>query len=224
MQNLTVEQSTSFSRLCFQIQILALLVLSVSLPAPCGAADRDAAGAGLPASGSNFGKLPIQFEKNVGQTDSRVKFPARGPGYALFLTPAGAVLSLSKQETTRKRGRTATRHARGASAAPDVVRMNLSGGNPMPGMAAEDELPGKVNYFHGNDPTKWRTNVPTASRVRYRSSTAASGRSNTTSSFPQAPILAASGSPLVGQGRRTSPPKVTFCCIRVAGSFGKRNH
>lgn len=30
-----------------------------------------------------------------------------------------------------------------------------------------DELPGKVNYFLGNDPTKWRTNIPTYAKVKY---------------------------------------------------------
>ena len=32
-----------------------------------------------------------------------------------------------------------------------------------------DELPGKANYFIGNDPGKWRTNVPTYAKVRYAS-------------------------------------------------------
>src|SRR5690348_12977804 len=36
----------------------------------------------------------LMFEPNVGQTDDRVKFVARGVGYGLFLTNDGAVLSL----------------------------------------------------------------------------------------------------------------------------------
>jgi hypothetical protein len=43
---------------------------------------------------SNYGKLPLSFEANQGQTDSQAKFLARGRGYALFLTPTEAVLSL----------------------------------------------------------------------------------------------------------------------------------
>src|SRR5207244_12907628 len=34
-------------------------------------------------------------------------------------------------------------------------------------LAAEQPLPGKVNYLRGNDPSKWQTNVPTYGRVRY---------------------------------------------------------
>lgn len=43
-----------------------------------------------------YGKLPLSFEANHGQTDSHVKFLSRGQGYALFLTPTEAVLSLRK--------------------------------------------------------------------------------------------------------------------------------
>jgi hypothetical protein len=35
-------------------------------------------------------------------------------------------------------------------------------------MAGIDELPRKVNYFLGNDPKQWRTNIPTYSKVKYR--------------------------------------------------------
>src|SRR2546425_226635 len=41
-----------------------------------------------------YGKLPLYFETNRGQTDSRVKFLNRGRGYTLFLTPTEAVLAL----------------------------------------------------------------------------------------------------------------------------------
>src|SRR3974390_2195575 len=41
-----------------------------------------------------IGQLPIMFEPNVGQTDERVRFMARGAHYGLFLTKDEAVLSL----------------------------------------------------------------------------------------------------------------------------------
>ncbi len=40
--------------------------------------------------------------------------------------------------------------------------------NASPRVEALEELPGKANYFLGNDPTKWRTNVPTYARVHYQ--------------------------------------------------------
>jgi len=44
----------------------------------------------------SYGKLPLSFEANQGQTDRRVKFLARGSGCSLFLTGNEAVLSLRK--------------------------------------------------------------------------------------------------------------------------------
>ena len=41
-----------------------------------------------------YGKLPLIFEANRGQTDRRVKFLSRLPGYTLFLTSDEAVLEL----------------------------------------------------------------------------------------------------------------------------------
>ena len=43
-----------------------------------------------------YGKFPLSFEANQGQTDPHVKFLSRGPGYTLFLTSDEAVLSLRK--------------------------------------------------------------------------------------------------------------------------------
>src|ERR1700748_3438831 len=44
--------------------------------------------------GEAYGKLPLSFEANDGQTDARVKFLSRGSGYTLFLTPTETVLRL----------------------------------------------------------------------------------------------------------------------------------
>ena len=35
----------------------------------------------------NYGKLPLSFEPNMGQSAKTVKFLSRGQGYTLFLTP-----------------------------------------------------------------------------------------------------------------------------------------
>jgi hypothetical protein len=47
------------------------------------------------------------------------------------------------------------------------LRMALVGANPNASITGEDELPGKFHYFIGNDPTLWRTNVPSFAKVRY---------------------------------------------------------
>src|SRR5438552_773176 len=100
-----------------------------------------------------YGKLPLHFEANQGQTHQDVRFLARGAGYSLFLTPTGAALTLTKQESSAHK--------------PAVLRMTFAGANPDPRVTGLEELPGKANYFIGNDPAKWRTNVPTYAKVRY---------------------------------------------------------
>ena len=49
-----------------------------------------------------YGKLPLQFEPNLGQTDSQVKFMARGQGYALFLTGTGSRSVFGKKHEGQK--------------------------------------------------------------------------------------------------------------------------
>ena len=50
--------------------------------------------------------------------------------------------------------------------ANDVVRLKLIGANPSPKITGLNELPGKSNYFIGNDPAKWRTDVSNYEKVK----------------------------------------------------------
>ena len=52
--------------------------------------------AAQPRLATAYGKLPLSFEINQGQTDPQVKFLSRGSGYSLFLTGSEAVLALKK--------------------------------------------------------------------------------------------------------------------------------
>ena len=47
-----------------------------------------------------YGKMPLSFERNQGQADTRVRFISRGRGYTLFLAPDQAVLAFRKPATT----------------------------------------------------------------------------------------------------------------------------
>ncbi|MFL6208692.1 MAG: carboxypeptidase regulatory-like domain-containing protein [Pyrinomonadaceae bacterium] len=133
-----------------------------------------------------YGRMPLSFEANQGQTDPQVKYLAHGPGYNLFLTPDEAVLVLQSSPSPQsnapqeaeaqteglnnhERRRAAVANtAVGAARAATVLRMQLLGANPHPtAIRGDSELPGKVNYLFGNDAAQWRTNVPTYGEVRY---------------------------------------------------------
>src|SRR5437667_1507653 len=123
-----------------------------------------------PRASETYGRLPLHFEANRGQTHEDVRFLARGPGYSLYLTAGEAVLVLTKPNPQAKRDVLSTpeRLATQAQGAPVVVRMSLVGAAPKPFVSGLDELPGKANYFIGKDRSKWRTNVPTYAKVHYR--------------------------------------------------------
>jgi hypothetical protein len=107
---------------------------------------------------SDYGKLPLSFEPNKGQTDGAIKFLARGSGYALFLTSNEAVLRYQSERTEKHELND-----------PSVLRMKLEGANSNPQITSMEELLGKSNYFIGNDRRQWRTNVPTYAKVKYES-------------------------------------------------------
>src|SRR5712692_3987069 len=139
------------SRLPFRTIVLGT-ALAVSFAGGAGpVTPESAAKARLSES---YGKLPLSFEANHGQSNPKVKFLSRGSGYSLFLTSNEAVLVLSRPEA-------------GASRKNAVLRMRMVNANPQPQVAGRDELPGKSHYFIGNDPAKWRTNVSQYAKVAY---------------------------------------------------------
>ena len=107
--------------------------------------------------------LPLFFEPNQGQTAPQVKFLAHGTGYGLFLTADEAVLQLQPSAVS-------TQHsAVGSQRAPSsVIRMRLDGANSLARVSGASPLPGKSNYFIGNDPSKWRHDIPQFGCVEYQ--------------------------------------------------------
>ncbi len=118
-------------------------------------------------SASAYGQLPLSFEANQGQTNSQAKFVTRGRGYSAFLTSGGMVLSLHPSKTP-KAARIAQTTAVQRSKSNTTLRFNLLGAAQNPAVVGEDQQPGIVNYFIGKDPKRWRTNIPTYAKVRYK--------------------------------------------------------
>jgi hypothetical protein len=142
------------------------------------AGSQSAGGLSKPEASAKMAQLPLSFEANVGQADASVRFLAHGPGYGLYLTGTEAVMVLS-QPTGDAAGRIFNPSGVDgtgwkpvllpeATAPSTVVCMQILGGNPTAAVVGEDQLPGKVNYFLGNDPSEWHTNIATYSKVEYR--------------------------------------------------------
>ena len=96
----------------------------------------------------DYGRLPLVFEPNRGQAEAQVNFLARAQGGTLFLTEREAVLV-----------------SRGGA----PVRMRLTHAGKPKAVHGLEPTGGISNYFIGNDPAKWRTNIPNYRRVEYKS-------------------------------------------------------
>jgi hypothetical protein len=117
-----------------------------------------------------YGKLPMRFEANAGQTDGEVKFLSRGNGYSVFLTPTETVFSFAdfvQQKGGNALARRTSAVAEPAAAFNTIVRMKLVGANPPKQLTGRDPLPGRTNYVTGSDTSKWHTNIPGYAKVHY---------------------------------------------------------
>jgi Beta-propeller repeat/Glucodextranase, domain B/Bacterial Ig-like domain (group 2) len=132
---------------------------------------------------SSYGSIPLSFEPNVGQADPSVDFISHGANYSLLLAGDQATIDLEQQAITQDpvlskmapktlRKFEASKYFRVSSRfhkAKKALRLQigLAGANAHAKSEPLDELPGKSNYFVGNDRSKWRTGVPNYRRVRY---------------------------------------------------------
>ena len=113
---------------------------------------------------NDYGKLPMTFELNEGQTDSAVKFLSHAHGQVLFFTPNEAVLVLPSGKIARTRksdistaeglGKSERKRAEGA-----VLRIKLMNANERAHMIGK-HLP-MIGSFHisvnnGDALTNWR--------------------------------------------------------------------
>ena len=126
-----------------------------------------------------YGQLPLAFEPNEGQFDPAVRFLARGQGYSLFLTDNQAVFALQQpvspnpspsRSSASKKFDPFSTAVGNVQHSTRVVAMTLVGTDLNRTAAStrfegEQPLEGKSNYFIGNDPTRWHTNVSNYSRV-----------------------------------------------------------
>ena len=129
----------------------------------------------------NYGRVPLYFIENRGQADDRVKYYEAGNGHTTFFTREGVVFGLRTRagecgdvETPEQ---SAVSHGvrdrfRPTSAEKPVksspLEMTFLGMRKDVEIISEGLQEYRVNYFIGNEPEKWRTNIPTYRTVLYR--------------------------------------------------------
>ena len=126
----------------------------------------------VPTGEPDFGQVPLSFVPNAGQTDDAVHYLVRGMGGTLFFTQREVVLSLPVPDSSPAERDLATVFGPIQNPQSEIrnqlLRLRFEGANPAPDIVAGESLPGTVNYFLGNDPDQWHTNIPTYGGVVYR--------------------------------------------------------
>src|SRR5271170_4925045 len=88
--------------------------------------------------------IPLTFEPNTGQTAKQVQYLAHPPHATVWFTGDEVVLGMKDAD----------------------LMIHFAGGKPSPKLEAEGPIGGHSNYFLGNDPKRWRTDVPQFGKVR----------------------------------------------------------
>lgn len=103
-------------------------------------------------------RTPLIVVENVGQFDARARFQVLGSSGTLWLADDAlwlTVLDPNGQRTTDGR-------RQGVN-----LRLSFPGANPHPRLEPFDRLETHISYFRGNDPARWRGDVPVWGGVRY---------------------------------------------------------
>jgi hypothetical protein len=110
------------------------------------------------AVGERLSAIGIPFVANSGQTDPAVAYYAQTFAGTVFVTRDGRIVYSLPENKTSPPGRRLSAEAGGWS-----LTERLVGGKAHPNGARG--APSRVSYFLGNDPARWRSDVPTFDSV-----------------------------------------------------------
>src|ERR1035441_2813458 len=97
--------------------------------------------------GREYGNLPLAFEPNLGQTDARVRFLARGGGMTAFFTDAETVMVLRRSREEEQAAGPGREMAAPKEVEQAVLRMKLENASRPRRAIGLEKLPGISNYF-----------------------------------------------------------------------------
>ncbi|MCX6832875.1 MAG: SBBP repeat-containing protein [candidate division Zixibacteria bacterium] len=127
-------------------------------------------------------QMPLSFTKNMGQWDDRVLFRANAGAATMWFTKEGVTYQFTRRIDTRSGAVSAPGVSVGRTFLSDpgqagmpilpgdryekdsvgqiILTAKFVGAKPNPEILAEGQMDYKCNYFLGNDPAKWHTDVP----------------------------------------------------------------
>ena len=126
-----------------------------------------------------LGQQPIAFTQNVGQWDEQVLYRANAGGATMWFTKDGAYYQFTRRVPTaeaaleavlgRDEHRMRLDHfdQERDSIESIMIKASFVGANLDPNMVGLEKMEYRCNYFIGNDPNEWRTDVPNYEYVLY---------------------------------------------------------
>jgi uncharacterized protein (TIGR03437 family) len=153
------KRASSFQRAALILTVLLGVTSLWLFPTHDSPVEHSTASSRLPitraSAAERLGQLPLAFAASGDQ-----EFTARGQRFTLCLAENVAVLVKPSASSNLK--------SNISSLKAQSVRLHWLNANPHPALEGLSPLPGKVNYFIGNNPRQWQTDLPTFARVRYR--------------------------------------------------------
>jgi len=110
---------------------------------------------GFTASPDGLSRLPLAFVENRGQWDTVARFVARRGGLTCRVEPGALVLQMERGLDNGIRSGV-------------LLRLGFEGADPRSAIEGENETSGIYNFFYGNDPGAWVTEVPGHASALYR--------------------------------------------------------
>jgi len=124
---------------------------------------------------NNLTSMPLAFTENRGQWPDDVLFRANSGGAMMWFTRGGAVYQFTRSIPANK-SQDAPPFAVGSerfdhepdSIETSTIKATFVGANPDPQIVGWDKMEYKCNYFIGNDPDKWHTDVTNYKSITYK--------------------------------------------------------
>jgi hypothetical protein len=126
-------------------RLLALFSVLLVLPLPGLSSSQIVAKPDTRSTQNRISNNSLSFETNRGQADKSFDYIARARGYTVALSAAKTVVAFNKSQ----------------------LPIRFVGANGRAQVKAQNLLPGRINYLHGNNPSHHQTNISAYARVRY---------------------------------------------------------
>jgi len=130
---------------------------------------------------ATFSSMPLAFTENQGQWPDSVLYRASAGGVTMWFTPTGAYYQFTRTipkaipvgQDSRSPAYLISQDRKGPDLLSDsieisMVKTEFVGSNLNASAMGLSEMEYKCNYFIGNEPDKWRTDVPNYESIQYQ--------------------------------------------------------